>query len=154
MTLELSVTYNKYARMNMKQIIIKITQWITLILIWLIISPLFVYLAKRWNLIGKKIRILLLLISPLMLIVYFILFLLGLQGYDDYQRKYKFANNETVERITGVAFPELDIVEYKKDNRGFFGDYNDKLTLEMEDELSESTYLYLDSIISSGNTQW
>ena len=114
MTLELSVTYNKYARMNMKQIIIKITQWITLILIWLIISPLFVYLAKRWNLIGKKIRILLLLISPFMLIVYFILFLLGLQGYDDYQRKYKFANNETVERITGVAFPELDIVEYKK----------------------------------------
>ena len=110
MTLELSVTYNKYARMNMKQIIIKITQWITLILIWLIISPLFVYLAKRWNLIGKKIRIPLLLISPLMLIVYFILFLLGLQGYDDYQRKYKFANNETVERITGVSFPELDIV--------------------------------------------
>ena len=154
MTLELSVTYNKYARMNMKQIIIKITQWITLILIWLIISPLFVYLAKRWNLIGKKIRILLLLISPLMLIVYFILFLLGLQGYDDYQRKYKFANNETVERITGVAFPELDIVEYKKDNRGFLGDYNDKLTLEMEDELSESTYHYLDSIIKSGNTKW
>ena len=154
MTLELSVTYNKYARMNMKQIIIKITQWITLILIWLIISPLFVYLAKRWNLIGKKIRILLLLISPLMLIVYFILFLLGLQGYDDYQRKYKFANNEAIERITDVAFPEVDIVEYKKDNRGFLGDYNDKLTLEMEDELSESTYHYLDSIIKSGNTKW
>ena len=154
MTLELSVTYNKYERMNMKQIIIKITQWITLILIWLIISPLFVYLAKRWNLIGKKIRILLLLISPLMLIVYFILFLLGLQGYDDYQRKYKFANNETVERITGVAFPELDIVEYKKDNRSFLGDYNDKLILEMEEELGELTYHYLDSIINAGNTEW
>ena len=154
MTLELSVTYNKYARMNMKQIIIKITQWITLILIWLIISPLFVYLAKRWNLIGKKIRILLLLISPLMLIVYFILFLLALQGYDDYQRKYKFANNEAIERITDVAFPKVDIVEYKKDNRGFLGDYNDKLTLEMEDELSESTYHYLDSIISNGDTGW
>ena len=114
MTLELSVTYNKYARMNMKQIIIKITQWITLILIWLIISPLFVYLAKRWNLIGKKIRIPLLLISPLMLIVYFILFLLGLQGYDDYQRKYKFANNETVERITGVHFQNLTLLNTKK----------------------------------------
>ena len=138
----------------MKQIIIKITQWLTLLLSWLIIPPLFVYLANKWELIGKKVRILLLLISPLMLIGYFILFLLALQEYYDYQRKYRFANNETIERITGVAFPELDIVEYKKNNRGFLGDYNDKLTLEMEDELSESTYHYLDSIINAGNTQW
>ena len=138
----------------MKQIIIKITQWLTLLLSWLTISPLFVYLANKWKLIGKKVRILLLLISPLMLIGYFILFLLALQEYYDYQRKYRFANNETIERITGVAFPELDIIDYKKDNRGFLGDYKDKLTLEMEDELSESTYHYLDSIINAGNTGW
>ena len=141
-------------RIKMKQIIIKITQWLTLLLSWLTISPLFVYLANKWKLIGKKVRILLLLISPLMLIVYFIIFLLALQGYDDYQRKYKFANNEAIERITGVAFPELDIVEYKKDNRGFLGDYSDKLILEMEEELGESTYHYLDSIVNSGNTGW
>lgn len=96
----------------MRQIIIKITKWLTLILSWLTISPLFIYLASKWQMIGKKVRILLLLISPLMLIVFYIFFLLALQEYDDYQRKYKFANNETVERITGVAFPELDIVEY------------------------------------------
>ena len=89
-----------------------------------------------------------------MLIVYFILFLLALQEYDDYRRKYKFANNEAIERITGVAFSEVDIINYKKDNRSFLGDYNDKLTLEMEDELSDSTYHYLDSIINAGNTEW
>ena len=138
----------------MKQIINKITQWLALLLSWLTISPLFVYLADGWNLIGKKVRILLLLISPLMLIVYFILFLLALQGCDDYRRKYRFANNEAIERLTGVAFPEVDIIDYKKDKRSFLGDYNDKLTLEMEDELSESTYHYLDSIINAGNTQW
>lgn len=138
----------------MKQIIIKITQWLTLLLSWLTISPLFIYLASRWKLISKKVRILLLFISPLMLIVYFIIFLLALQGYDDYERKYKFANNEAIERITGVAFPELDIVEYKKDNRGFLGDYSDKLILEMEEELNETTYHYLDSIIMSGDTGW
>ena len=138
----------------MKQIIIKITQWLTLLLSWLTISPLFVYLAKKWKLIGRKVRILLLLISPLMLIGYFILFLLALQVYDDYRRKYKFANNEAIERITGVTFPELDIIDYKKDNRGFLGDYKDRLTLEMEDDLSESTYHYLDSVISVGNTNW
>lgn len=138
----------------MTALLVKILQWLILLLSWLTISPLFIYLARKWLLIGKKVRILLLLISPLMLIVYFIIFLLALQEYDDYQRKYKFANNEAIERITGVAFPELDIVEYKKDNRGFLGDYNDKLILEMEEELSEATYHYLDSIIKSGNTKW
>ena len=138
----------------MTALLVKILQWLILLLSWLTISPLFIYLARKWLLIGKKVRILLLLISPLMLIGYFILFLLALQGYDDYQRKYRFANNETIERITGVAFPELDIIDYKKDNRGFLGDYKDRLTLEMEDDLSESTYHYLDSIINAGNTQW
>jgi len=138
----------------MKQIIIKITQWLTILLSWLTISPLFVYLASRWELIGKKVRILLLLISPLMLIVYFIIFLLALQGYYDYQRKYHFADNEVIERITGVAFPEVDIIDYEKGESGFLGDYSDKLILEMEEELSESTYHYLDSIISAGNTEW
>ena len=138
----------------MKTLSVKILQWLTLLLSWLTISPLFILLARKWQLIGKKVSILLLIISPLMLIGYFILFLLALQGYDDYQRKYKFANHEAIERITGVAFPELEILEYKKDKRSFLGDYNDKLTLEMEDELSESTYHYLDSIINAGNTQW
>ena len=138
----------------MKQIIIKITQWLTLLLSWLTISPLFVYLAKKWKLIGKKVRMLLLLISPLMLIGYFILFLLASQEYYDYRRKYRFANNETIERITGVAFPELSIIDYKKGEASLLGDYDDMLTLEMENDLSESTYHYLDSVISVGNTKW
>lgn len=132
----------------------KITKWLTLLLSWLTISPLFVYLASRWKLIGKKVRILLLLISPLMLIVYAIIALFVLQGYYDYQRKYRFVNNEAIERITGVAFPEVDIIDYEKGEGGFLGDYNDKLTLEMEEELSESTYHYLDSIVNSGDTGW
>ena len=138
----------------MKQMIIKIIQWLTLLLSWLTISPLFVYLANRWKLISKKVRILLLLISPLILIVYFIIFLLALQGYFDYQRKYHYADNEVIQRITGVAFPEVDIIDYEKGESSFLGDYNDKLILEMEEDLDESTYHYLDSIINSGNTEW
>ena len=138
----------------MRQVIIKITQWLTLLLSWLTISPLFVYLANRWKLIKRKVRILLLLISPLMLIVYFIIFLLALEGYFNYQRKYYFADNEMIERITGVAFPEVDIIDYQKGKSGFLGDYSDKLILEMEADLGESTYHYLDSIINSGNTEW
>ena len=52
------------------------------------------------------------------------------------------------------AFPTLDLIDYEKDNSALFGFYYDKLTFEMEDNLSESTYHYLDSIISAGNTEW
>ena len=89
-----------------------------------------------------------------MLIGYFILFLLALQEYYDYRRKYRFANNEVIERITGVSFPELSIIDYEKGNAGFLGDYNDVLTLEMENDLNESAYHYLDSVINAGDTNW
>ena len=97
---------------------------------------------------------LLLLISPLMLIVYAVAVLFIIQGYNNYRIKHHFASNEVIERITGVAFPELSIIDYEKGEAGFLGDYDDMLTLEMENDLSESTYHYLDSVISAGDTNW
>ena len=138
----------------MSTLLVKVAQWLTLLLSWLMLSPLFFYLARKWQLIGKKVRVLLLLISPLILIVYAVAVLFILQGYNDYKRKHHFANNEVIERITGVPFPELNIIDYEKGEAGFLGDYNDMLTLEMENDLSESTYHYLDSVISEGNTNW
>lgn len=138
----------------MKQTYIRILCWLTLLLSWMTISPLFIYLGSRWKLIGKRIRIFLFLISPFMLMFYLIIFLFALQGYIDYERKHRFANNEDIERITGVVFPELRIVEYKKGRVSFNGDYCDNKTLEMEEDLSESTYHYLDSISNSANTNW
>ena len=138
----------------MKTLLVRTIQWLTLLLSWLTLSPLFFYLARKWQLIGKKVRMFLLLISPLMLIVYVVAVLFILQGYDGYKRKHHFASNEVIERITGVAFPELSIIDYEKGEAGFLGDYNDMLTLEMEYDLSESTYHYLDSVISAGDTNW
>ena len=54
----------------MKTLLVRTIQWLTLLLSWLTLSPLFCYLSRKWQLIGKKVRMLLLLISPLMLIVY------------------------------------------------------------------------------------
>ena len=138
----------------MKTLLVRTIQWLTLLLSWLTLSPLFFYLARKWQLIGKKVRMMLLLISPLMLIVYVLAVLFILQGYDGYKRKHHFANNEVIERITGVSFPELSIIDYEKGEAGFLGDYNDMLTLEMKNDLSESTYHYLDSVISAGDTNW
>lgn len=138
----------------MKQIIIKITQWLTLLLSWLTISPLFVYLASRWKLISKKVRILLLLISPLMLIVYFIIFLLALQGYFDYQRKYQFRDKERIERITGIEFPDFKVISYKAGERDIRGEYTDNMEIEFKDTLSSAFYHTLDSMIATNKTDW
>ena len=138
----------------MKTLLVRTIQWLTLLLSWLTLSPIFFYLARKWQLIGKKVRMLLLLISPLMLIVYAVAVIFILQGYNDYKRKHYFASNEVIERITGVSFPKLSIIDYEKGEAGFLGDYNDMLTLEMKYDLSESTYHYLDSVISAGNTNW
>ena len=138
----------------MKRMLIKIAQWLMLLFSWLTLSPLFIYLARKWQLIGKKLSIFFMLLSPLMLAAYLVVFLFALQEYVDYQRKHKFANNEVIERITGIPFPELKIVDYHKGKDSFLGDYNDRLILQMEEELDESTYLRLDSIIQNGNTDW
>ena len=53
-----------------------------------------------------------------------------------------------------MSFPKLSIIDYEKGEAGFLGDYDDMLTLEMENDLSESTYHYLDSVISAGDTNW
>ena len=60
------------------------------------------------------------------LLLYAILGLYGLDVYFTYQRKYRFADKETLERITGVTFPDFKIAKYKKVTLHFLGDYNDK----------------------------
>ena len=105
----------------MNKLLVKIIRWLTLLFSWLTISPLFFYLAREWKMIGKKVRILLLLISPLMLIVYIIIYWVALDEYNAYQRKYRFANNEAIERITGVAFPKLDLIDCEQNYSGLGG---------------------------------
>ena len=131
-----------------------IMRWLTLLCCWLTLSPLFVYLAGRWKLIGKKLRILLLLFSPLLLFVYLILFLMGVQGYYDNRRKHHFADEQVIGCITGVTFPELHIIDYQKGKTSFLGDYSDKLVMQMGEALNPETYHYLDSIIKAGHPHW
>ena len=138
----------------MKQVLIKLLLCITSLLILLTISPLFYYLAYRWKLIGKKLRVFLLLISPMFLLLYAILGLYGLDTYFAYQRKYRFADKETLERITGVTYPDFEIVGYEKSNTSFLGDYTDQLTIEFEDTLSSRFYQTLDSLIATPQTNW
>lgn len=122
------------------------------LLSWLTISPLYYYLAGKWKL--NRGRLLLMLISPLFLIIYLFIFAWGYATYLDYERKYYFADEDRIERITGVRFPDMEIIEYNEGKRGFTGDYSDRLIVEFEELPSEKVYQTLDSLIESGKTGW
>ena len=138
----------------MKNILFKILQWIISLISWLTLSPLFYYLTWKWKLIGKKLRVTLLLISPIFLMIYIVLFVFGLYAYDSYQRKYRFTNKDTIERITGVTYPNFKIVEYTKGRTSFQGDYNDQLIIEFKETPSAAFYQKLDSLIAVEQSDW
>ncbi len=138
----------------MKSNIEKILKIIALLLLWTVFSPLFLFFALRWKIVGKGWKIALFVLSPFMTVVYLLLTILVMWGYSEYDRKYGYSSNKAIERITGVEFPKLDIQEYNKGEKSFNGDYSDSFVLEMENELSESTFKVLDSLATSSNTHW
>lgn len=94
------------------------------------------------------------LVSPLFLIVYFAVFICGYFTYIEYERKYYFADEERIERITGVRFPDFEIVEYNQGRGRFVGEYIDECQIEFEDSLSDDLYHSLDSLVTASNTGW
>lgn len=78
----------------------------------------------------------------------------GYNVYVDYQRKYYFTDIDRLERITGVRFPEMNVVEFHKGYSRLLGDYNDEVVVVFKDSLSDTFYFSLDSIIKVGNTNW
>ena len=135
-------------------IFFQIAKWLFCILCWFVFSPIFYFCAKKWNLLGKGFRIFFLLISPLFLICYLILFVVGLDTYYNYQRKYQFRDKERIERITGVEFPDFKVIIYKAGKTSFSGEYADNMEIEFEDTLSSAFYHTLDSIIATNETGW
>ena len=94
----------------------KIAQIAITFISWLTISPLFCSFAKRYQLLPKVWRVILLLVSPLFLLFYYVMaFVIPIASYfiyDAYFVKYRFADNDVLERITGLEFPEVEIRKY------------------------------------------
>ena len=138
----------------MGNILLKILRWLISLFSWLTLSPLFYYLTWKWNLIGKKLRIVLLFISPMFGILYITLFALGVDTYYSYHRKYRFADKVVLGKITEIAYPDFKIIEYTKGRTSFLGDYNDELIIEFEQVPSAMFYQSIDSIIAIRNDGW
>ena len=103
---------------------------------------------------GKKSRIFLLLISPLMLLILLIGVIFIGDAVLEYQRIQRFADNEALERITGAPFPKLKVVEFKEGKVSFNGDFTDNWVVKMKDGAGESLFLYLDSVANKKGTNW
>ena len=120
-------------------------------LCWLTISPLYYYLSGKWGL--KRGRLFLMLVSPLFLILYFIVLVWGYITYMNYQSKYYFTDEDRIERITGVRLPKMNIIEYHQGERSII-DYSDRLVVKFEEDISEQTYHTLDSLIATNKMNW
>lgn len=71
----------------------------------------------------------------------------------NYSSVRRYANNQTIENITGIPFPEFNIVEYRQGPTSFNGDFSDTLKLEMKEPMSDSAIQKLDSIISADTSR-
>ena len=120
-------------------------------LCWLTISPLYYYLSGKWGL--KRGRLFLMLVSPLFLILYFIVLVWGYITYMNYQSKYYFTDEDRIERITGVRLPKMNIIEYHQGERSII-DYSDRLVVKFEEDISDQTYHTLDSLIATNKMNW
>ena len=66
----------------------------------------------------------------------------------------RYANNQTIENITGIPFPEFRMVEYLPGPVCFNGDFSDTLKLEMKEPMKDSAIQRLDSIIRTNTSKF
>lgn len=122
---------------------------------WLTLSPLLLILDGRWKLLPKWLRIVLFVLSPLMLVVFFVLGIMAYFYYQDYWRKYHFVRPRVIENITGVRMPKYKVIErnlnsgpfdvhregrpYRSRLEAWMIDFQDTFVLEFKD-MPDSTF--------------
>jgi hypothetical protein len=108
-----------------------------LVVSWFTLSPLLLIFDGRWKLLPKWLRILLFLLSPLMLVVFFVLGIIAYFHYQDYWRKNHFVKPWVIENITGVKMPKYKVIE--RNLKGGLCDHYDTFILEFK-ETPDSTF--------------
>lgn len=148
----------------------KIIQWLICVLAWLTISPLFYYLSGKWKLFNNKLRIFLLLISPLFLICYTTIILCSSSSrnfnFRELEYAYKeivcivsfsrskYTDKEALLRITKACFPDFKVVNYQKGEKSFQGDYTNEAVIEFETVPSDLFYREIDSLVNIPESGW
>ncbi len=132
----------------------KFIKILTCILSWLTISPLFYYLAKKWEFMGKKLSAFFMFISPLFIVLYMAIGLYGYFAYASYERKHKFTRVSTIERITETKFPSFKVIEHDEGKVAFMGDFTNSMKIKFNKDLSPQFIQELDSLSSIKGSDW
>lgn len=94
-----------------------VLKYFALAVSWLTLSPLLLTLDGRWKLLPKWLRIVSFVLSPMMLIIIILAVSFVDKEAEDHFHRYHFIKPRVIERITGVRFPEYQVVNY---NNGSF----------------------------------
>ena len=134
-------------------------KWFICRLSWMIIPPLFYHLAKRWNLMSKKSRVWMFFLSPLFLIIYFVLILFTIQSIEEHSRSHKYTSKAKLEKIIYITVPEYTITKNKYTpqrgyKKAYFYSYSVSRTIEFKEIPSDNFYKMLDSLSSLDNNRW
>ena len=123
--------------------------WVSAIFFWLFFSPMFFYLTKKWGIWKKSLRIILLLISPLFLSIYFTVIIMALPFIDRARNAFRFSNKEVIEKVTDISLPDFRVTRYHYGGLSSFqGDFEDGLTIKFKKVPSIVFYQTLDSLIA------
>lgn len=104
---------------------------IVLIASWLTLSPLLLILDGRWKLLPKRLRIVLFVLSPLVLVMLLAIGILSYSYYLDYWRENHFVRSRVIENITEVKMPKYKVIE-RNLGRGL-RDHYDTFILEFKE---------------------
>lgn len=129
----------------------ELLRWIALFISWLFLPPLILLLGYRWKMGNKYSRTAGMLLSPLFLILYLVIYA---RLFIEDSRKGYFQKTDRIERITGIRLPEFKVLEYHEGERHFTGDFEDYFTFEFEADLPEKIFDKIDEMIINGNQDW
>ncbi len=118
----------------------KIFRYIPLVFSWLTLSPLFYDLSKRWGIGSKPVRIILLVVSPLFLSIYFIIWCIK----GDTDHGFMHSDNEKVSHTTKVE----PVRENEKDG---MPSHQETIIPHMRKWEGPGTFIYTFGDIDKGN---
>jgi len=126
-----------------------------LVITWLTLSPLWFYLVKRWKIKDlcddSVARIAIMMISPLFIVLYFIIGVMLAFYVDDFSKKHYFNNKEKLEQISEVKLPKYIVTELNE-NEHFNSSY--RLTFKFLSEPSDYMFDKIDKKIAAGSKDW
>lgn len=123
-----------------------IIKWATILICWLTISPILYLLSRKWALMPKWVSLILILVSPLVLIFFFVSGIILYMKYDKYQENIQFSTPSKIEKVTALLLPCFDIKDGIDGSTALQGDYRNQRLIVLKGIPDVDFYEKLDKL--------